>query len=384
MSVNNVVFLEVLEWFDQSGNEVCHRLPQEGSGEFKLGAQAIVRQNQAAVFFSQGVACDALGPGRHTISTLNIPILTKLLSLPWGFTSPIRAEIYFVNMKVFTNLKWGTRDPVAFRDRELGLVRLRAHGIFNIQINQPVLFVNSLVGTKPTFLVEELEEYLSQVIVSRLNDYLGEKLDTLLDLPSQYSEFAQGLSRELTRDFSTYGIALKELYINAITPPADVQAAIDDRTRLGLLGGDMENLMKMKAAMALEKSAESQSLAQGGIGMGLGLMIPGLLGGMGLFDRQPGEPGKNGPKKGGQRCPECGSEIGPNARFCPNCGHQILVFRKCTRCGKNLTPKASFCPYCGTPAGSEPMPKICPHCGAQNLPQASFCNQCGQSLEDEG
>ena len=382
MSTNNVIFLEVLEWLDQSGNEVCHRLPEKGSGEFKLGAQAIVRQNQAAVFYSQGVACDALGPGRHTISTLNIPILTKLLSLPWGFTSPIRAEIYFVNMKVFTSLKWGTRDPVAFRDKELGLVRLRAHGIFNIQINQPVLFVNSLVGTKPSFFIDELEEYLSQVIVSRLNDYLGEQLDTLLNLPSQYTEFAEGLSRELARDFSNYGIVLKDLFINAITPPAEVQAAIDDRTRLELLGGDLPDLVKMKAAMALEKSSQGQSMAQGGIGMGLGLMIPGLLGSMGLFGSTNPTPngGPTPPKKTTQKCPECGADINGDARFCPNCGHQILVYRRCAKCGKNLTPKASFCPSCGTPAGSEPMPQKCPHCGAENLPQASFCNQCGKPI----
>ncbi len=383
MSSNNVVFLEVLEWFDQAGNEVCHRLPQEGSGEFKLGAQAIVRQNQAAVFYSQGVACDALGPGRHTISTLNIPILTKLLSLPWGFTSPIRAEIYFVNLKIFTNLKWGTRDPVAFRDKELGLIRLRAHGIFNIQISQPVLFVNSLVGTRPSFWIEELEDFLSQVIVSRLNDYLGENLETLFDLPQNYAEFASGLSKELTKDFSSYGISLKDLFINAITPPADVQSAIDDRTRLELLGNDLNGLMKMKAAMALENASQGEGLAQGGIGMGLGLMIPGLLSSTNLFDKGlSGTSIENLPplKKKDQRCPECGFFMDPASRFCPNCGHQILVFRRCSNCGKNLTPKAKFCPYCGTPAGSEPLPKICPHCNTKNLPQARFCNNCGKRL----
>ncbi|MBC2742032.1 MAG: SPFH domain-containing protein, partial [Desulfosarcina sp.] len=125
MKGDNRVFLENLEWFDESGKELVHRLPEEGSGEIKWGAQLTVRESQAGVFFYKGKAVEAFGPGRHTLKTGNIPILTKIVSLPWGMTSPLRAEMYFVNMKVFTNLKWGTRDPVAFKDSELGLIRLR-------------------------------------------------------------------------------------------------------------------------------------------------------------------------------------------------------------------------------------------------------------------
>ena len=125
MGTNNLVFLEVIEWFDETGKELVHRIPEQGSGEIKYGAQLIVRESQAAVFFYKGKACDAFGPGRHTLKTANIPVLTKILAIPWGMTSPLRAEAYLVNMKVFPNLKWGTRDPVAFKDSELGLVRLR-------------------------------------------------------------------------------------------------------------------------------------------------------------------------------------------------------------------------------------------------------------------
>lgn len=376
MGINNVIFLEVLEWFDQTGTEVSHRLPEIGSGEFKLGAQVIVRDNQAAVFYSSGVACDAIGPGRHTLSTMNIPLLTKLLSLPWAFTSPIRAEVYFVNLKVFNNLKWGTRDPVAFRDKEFGLVRLRAHGICNIQVSQPVLFVNTLVGTQASYNIDSLENYLSEVIVSRLNDHLGEHLETLLELPSQYEELAKGLSDRLTNDLAHYGLALRDLYLNAITPPAEVQQAIDDRSRLGILGKDLQGLMQMKAAMALEKAAEGEGLAQGGIGMGLGLMIPGLLAGL-----QPGT-GAGQPRDTGQEhCPECGLSVETMARFCPHCGHQLLVLRQCGICGKNLSPKAKFCPACGAPAGQTHASKICKECGSKNRPEAIYCNQCGGELK---
>jgi membrane protease subunit (stomatin/prohibitin family) len=379
MATDNIIFLEVLEWFDTTGTELAHRLPEHGSGEFKLGAQAIVRDSQAAVFYSSGIACDALGPGRHTLSTANIPVLTKLLSLPWGFTSPIRAEIYFVNLKVFNNLRWGTRDPVAFRDSELGLVRLRAHGIINIQVTQPVLFVNSLVGTRISYSIADLEEYLSDVIISRLNDFLGEHLESLMDLPGLYREMAEGLEAELTRDLARYGLGLRELYINAITPPADVQQAIDDRSRLGAVGGDLDRLMRMKAAMAMEKAAVGGGAAEGGLGMGMGLLLPGLLAGAG--------PGFNASARetaeadhDGCSCPECGLPVSADARFCPHCGHQILVMRQCAMCGKNLAPKAKFCPACGAPAGAKPTPRQCPECGAANRPEASFCNQCGTRL----
>ena len=194
MGTNNRIFLENLEWFDESGKELVHRLPESGSGEIKYGAQLTVRESQGAVFFYKGKAVGAFGPGRHTLKTGNIPLLTKIASIPWGMTSPLRAEVYFVNLKVFTNLKWGTRDPVAFKDDELGLIRLRAFGVFNLQVAQPVLFINSLVGTQGIFSTEEIEEYLNRVIVSRFNDYMGETIDSILNLPSKYDELSEALS----------------------------------------------------------------------------------------------------------------------------------------------------------------------------------------------
>jgi len=167
------MFLEVIEWFDPDGRRLVHRIPEEGSADIKMGAQLLVRESQAAVFFRDGKGLDVLGPGRHTLSTLNLPILTKILSLPWGFTSPFRAEVYFVNLKVFTDMKWGTAEPVAFKDSELGLVRLRAFGIFTMRVTQPLLFINTLVGTQGAYTSEQVESYLREVIVSRLNDFLA-------------------------------------------------------------------------------------------------------------------------------------------------------------------------------------------------------------------
>lgn len=373
MGTDNVFFLEILEWFDQSGRELVHRLPETGSGEIKLGAQLTVRESQAAVLYYQGKAYDAFGPGRHTLVTGNIPILTKVLSAPWGMKSPLRAEVYFVNLKDFANLSWGTRDPVAFKDSKLGLIRLRAHGVFNVRVVQPVLFLNSLVGTQGVFTTGQIEEYLARVIVSRLNDHLGEHLDSVIDLPGRYEELSTGLSQRLAEDFARYGLALSRLYIVSVTPPQEVQRAIDDKSRLGVFD-DLNKLLQLKAAMAVEKVAEQQGVAGMGAGMGLGMMMPGLFARAFVNGGQPAAAGPATP------CPGCGHPAGADARFCASCGGQLVVFEKCARCAENLAPGARFCARCGTPAGAKPQERSCGRCGLENLPNSVFCNQCGEKL----
>lgn len=368
------VFLENIEWFDQTGQELVHRLPETGSGEIKFGAQLTVRESQAAVLFYQGKACDAFGPGRHTLKTLNLPILTKILSLPWRGDSPLRAEVYMVNLKCFTNLKWGTRQPVAFRDSELGLIRLRAHGIFNIQVVQPVLFINSLVGTMNSFTTEDVSGYLKRVIVSRLNDYLGETLDTILNLPGKFDELSSELQERLGKDFAHFGLRLSQLYITSITPPDEVQQAIDDQSRLNTIR-DMDKFVQMKAAMAMEKAAASQGEAGAGVGMGMGLMLPSMF--SAAFTRQTGQPPAS---PAATTCPDCTREIPADSRFCPACGHQQLVLSQCDNCGKNLSPAAKFCSRCGQKVSQRAMATTCPGCQTENLPHALFCNNCGERL----
>ncbi|MEE4357019.1 MAG: SPFH domain-containing protein [Desulfococcaceae bacterium] len=375
MGVNNLLFLENIEWFDESGKELLHRIPEKGSAEIKYGAQLTLRESQAGIFFYQGKAVGAFGPGRHTLKTANIPLLTKIASLPWGMESPLRAEVYFVNLKIFTNLKWGTRDPVAFKDSELGLIRLRAFGVFNLRVLQPVLFINSLAGTQGIYTTQEIEEYLSRVIVSRFNDYMGENIDSILNLPAKYDELSEGLSERLKADFSHFGLGLANLYINAITPPPEVQQAIDDRSRMGVFQ-DMNKLMQMKAAMAMEKASEGGDSGNG-MGTGLGLMLPAMFARYFSGKEESPAPTETAPSA---KCPDCGNTVPPDAKFCPQCGHQQIVFRQCGKCGKNMTPGAKFCPRCGQSAEEKPEPRFCTRCAAENLADSMFCNQCGERL----
>ncbi|MCI5119720.1 MAG: SPFH domain-containing protein, partial [Candidatus Electrothrix sp. AUS4] len=374
MGTDNLVFLEALEWFDETGQELLHRLPESGSGEIKYGAQLTVRESQAAVLYYKGRAGDAFGPGRHTLKTGNIPIITKILSIPWAGTSPLRAEVYFVNLKVFPNLRWGTRDPVAFRDSELGFVRLRAHGVFNIRIIQPVLFINTLAGTMGKYNTEQIEDYLRRVIVSRLNDYLGETLDTLFNLPAQFDELAAGLKKRLEKDFVRFGLALDELYISSITPPEDVQAAIDDRSRLSAIK-DMDGFVRMKAGMAMEKAALAGNEAGAGLGLGMGMMMPALF-----AHAQQLNSGGQAEGQATTQCSDCAHTIPADSRFCPFCGHQQVVLLQCSNCGKNLTPGAKFCSRCGHPTDEKPAARICPACQNENLPDAKFCDNCEQRI----
>lgn len=276
--------LEVIEYLDATGQEIVHRVPEQGSGEIVLGSQCVVRENQVALFFRDGRALDMLGPGRHTLTTLNVPILVNYLKIPFGSKSPFRAEVVFVNLKDYVDMPWKTPRPIPYRDAEFGMVRLETEGKFAFQVGRPQLFVNQIVGTQGLFSTVDIIAYLRSIISSRLADLLGELEISVLDVAARYDELGAGLRARASEDFEALGLLLKAVFITGINVPEDVEKAIDERASMGAIG-DMRSYMQFKAARALGDAAtmsggEGASFAGMGIGMGAGVGLGATMAGM--------------------------------------------------------------------------------------------------------
>lgn len=334
--------MEVIEYFDNAGNQLVHRVPEDGSGETKIGSQLVVRESQQAVFFRDGKALDVFGPGRHTLTTMNLPLLTGLLKGLFDGKSPFRVEVYFVNSKVFTDLKWGTSEPIPFRDSELQMIRLRSFGIYSTRVKDAQLFVNKMVGTQGFYTTDQVDAFLKNVIISRLADYLGENFKSIFDVAQHYDELGTGLKARLQEDFGKYGLEMVDLYINAITPPPEVTARMDERAGMAAVG-DLNQYLKFKAANAMGDAAKNEAggAAGAGVGMGagigMGMMMPGML----------QQAMSAGPMAA---CPKCGTQNQATAKFCSNCGGPVAVApatAPCPKCGKPVPAGSKFCNECG-------------------------------------
>ena len=344
-----MAIIDVIEHPNERSDEIVYRVPQQGAGEFAFGSQLIVREGQTAVFFRDGKALDVFGPGRHTLTTNNVPLLTGLMGLPFGGRTPFTAEVYFVSMREFTDLKWGTAQPVVFRDNDFGMVRLRAFGTYSMRVSDPQLVVQQVVGSRGAYTTGLIEDYLRGIIVNEFNDLLGGLKTSLLDLPGQSAEIAAAMRNALGDDFRRLGLDLTTFQVVAITPPEEVQRRIDERTGMAVLG-DPGQYLQFETAKALggDDSTPALGAAGAGLELGAGLGIGQAM--ANTFRETLAEPARL-ERAGTVECPHCHFKAPAGSRFCPNCGRTLQ---------------------------SESV--VCPKCGSANPADAQFCTNCGEKL----
>lgn len=362
-------FIEVIEWLDESKDTLLYRFPVAGQ-EIKNGAQLIVRESQAAVFVFEGQVADVFTPGRYTVEGGNTPILSKLGAWKYGFNSPIKSEVYFVNTKQFTDMKWGTSNPIMLRDQDFGIVRLRAFGAYSLRVADPGGFIKEVAGTNAHFQTEDIDGQLKRAIVSEFSDALGEMKIPALDLAAQYKELGEAIRGKINEDFRAYGLEVTKFYIENISLPPEVEAAMDKRASMGALG-DSQRYMQFQAADALRDAAQNEG---GGAGLGAGLGAGFAVGGQMANAFGAGPQGGGGGSTASVACPSCGKQNNPTAKFCADCGSKMEVAKvPCAKCGAQLREGAKFCSECGA---SQEKTK-CPNCQYELAAGAKFCPECG-------
>jgi membrane protease subunit (stomatin/prohibitin family) len=366
-------FIEVIEWLDESKDTLLYRFPVAGQ-EIKNGAQLIVRESQAAVFVFEGQVADVFTPGRYTVEGGNTPILSKLGAWKYGFNSPIKSEVYFVNTKQFTDLKWGTSNPIMLRDADFGIVRLRAFGAYSLRVADPGEFIKQIAGTNAQFQTEDIDGQLKRAIVTEFSDAIGEMKIPALDLAAQYKELGEAIRAKINEDFSGYGLEVTKFYVENISLPPEVEEAMDKRASMGALG-DAQKYMQFQAADALRDAAQNEG---GGAGLGAGLGAGFAVGGQmaNAFGANP--QGGGGGAAATVACPNCGKQNNAAAKFCADCGGKMEVAKvPCVKCGAQLREGAKFCSECGT---SQEKTK-CANCQYELAAGAKFCPECGTKTE---
>ena len=264
--------LEVIDFYDPSNQALVARVPESGSAAIKFGAQLIVQQSQVAVFFRDGRAMDQFGPGRHTLTTANLPIIGQILALPFE-KSPFQAAVYFVGQQTFLDQRWGTRQPITLRDKDFGIVRLRGFGKFSYRVKDPTLLINSVVGTQGRLTTAEVVDYLRDQIVAVLTDVFATAAIPLLDMPARMDELSIAARVQTAERFKTLGLELVEILISSITPPSEVQKAIDAKSSMTVLG-DLNSYTMYQTGRGLEAAGKS---SDGNLGLGMAMVLPSMV-----------------------------------------------------------------------------------------------------------
>lgn len=260
--------VDVIEWTDDSSHTLVYRFPRYGN-EIKNGAMLTVREGQVAVLVNEGEVADVFQPGLYELSTANVPILSSLQGWKHGFESPFKAEVYFFNTKVFTDMKWGLRNPLILRDAEFGAIRIRAFGSYAFRIVSPEVMLREIVGTDGHFVLEEINGQLKNLVVTGFAKVVSDAGIPILDLVASYDDFGQFLKQQLSDMFAAYGLSLETLLVENISVPEAVEQALDQRAS-SIAVGDLNRFGRYQQAQAMRDAANNQSTAGSGMAMGMG------------------------------------------------------------------------------------------------------------------
>jgi membrane protease subunit (stomatin/prohibitin family) len=269
--------IDIIQWLDDSNDTMVYRF-ERYNNEIKNGAKLIVREGQVAALIGEGKLADVYPPGTHTLETRNMPILSTIMGWKYGFESPFKAEVYFVSTRRFTDLKWGTKNPIMLRDAEFGPVRLRAFGTYEARVQDAGTFLKQIVGTDARFTTDEIVDQLRNLIVSRFADIVGEAKIPVLDLAANYEELGNFLTARIRPDFEGYGLELTKLLVENVSLPEEVEKVLDKRTSMGVIG-NLAAYTQFQTAEALEAAAKNPSgMAGGGMAMGAGFAMANQMG----------------------------------------------------------------------------------------------------------
>lgn len=325
-SIGNIVkgqFVDVIEWKDPTDDTMVYRYDRNGK-EIMMGAQLTVRESQTAIMVNEGRIADVFQPGRYELSTQNMPIMTALQSWKFGFNSPFKAEVYFVNTKQFLDQKWGTGSPVMMRDAEFGMVRLRAYGIYSFRVADPAVFLKEVFGTAAYMTTEGVTGQIKRTLVSGLSDAIAQSKIPALDLAANYDELSQYALQMLAPRIAGLGLKLESFVIENISLPEEVEKAMDRRTSMGVVG-DLNKYTQFQAAEAMRDAANNQGGTAGmGAGMGAGMMMAqAMQAAAQMGAAQPASAPAAAPEGDTKFCQECGQKIPRTAKFCPECGAKL-------------------------------------------------------------
>lgn len=337
--------LKVIEWKDDSTDTLVYRYPiQESRDEIMNGCQLIVTESQVAILVKDGQIGDIFGPGRHKLETKNLPILTKIAGWKYGFDSPFKADVYYVNTKQFINQPWGTTNPVMMSDREFGPMRIRAFGKYAYRVTDAGKFMKEIFGTKRDYSTSSLVDYFKSMVVSGFSSSLSKSNIPVLEIAGKYYELAELIKQTVQEDFNEIGLTLVELIIENVSLPKEVEETIDKRTSVGIMSDKMGSYVTYEAAGAMRDAANNEGNNMAGAGMGFGAGAA-----MGQMMAEALKNAKDEPlqKEPSKACPSCGQNVPTTSKFCPECGERLPQNKFCPECGYKVEVTSKFCPECG-------------------------------------